>query len=115
MERYEVGELVLLPFPFSGEQGFKVRPALVLAVLPYGNGTDYLTCLVTTQQAPDPHRLALARTDVEGSRLTQDCFLRPAYLCTIAEAVIIRRMGRVTPAKLREALQTLTRLLTPSS
>ncbi len=113
MERYKVGDLVLLPFPFSGEEGFKVRPALVLAVLPYGSGTDYLVCLVTTQQAPDPHRLPLTRTDVEGGRLTQDCFLRPAYLCTIAEPAITRSMGRVTPAKRREALQTLTRILTP--
>ncbi len=113
-ERYVRGDLVLLPFPFSAEEGFKVRPALVLASLPYASGTDYLVCIVTTQNAPDPYLLPLSNTDMEEGKLSQLCYLRPTYAYTVAEQQIKRTVGRITPAKLREALQTLTRILTPS-
>ncbi len=118
MERYMKGDLVLIPFPFSAEESFaeesfKVRPALVPASLPYASGTDYLVCIVTTQNAPDPYRLSLSNRDMENGTLDQICYLRPTYPYTVAEQQIKRVVGRITPAKLRKALQTLTRILTP--
>ena len=49
MARFVKGDIVLVPFPFSGEENYKHRPALILASWSYASGTDYLVCLITTQ------------------------------------------------------------------
>ena len=112
MARYVRGDIVLSPFPFSGEEGFKVRPAVVLAALTYAGGTDYLLCIVTPQAAFDPLLLDLRNSDIEDGRLSQDCYLRPAYAYTASEAVIKRRLRRLKEAKLNAVIQTLVTALT---
>lgn len=106
------GDIVLLPFPFSGDEDFKVRPALVLAVLTYAGTTDYLVCLITTQPAIDPYLTVLTNADVEGGRMSEDCYLRPTYTYAVAGHQIRRRLGRLAPAKVRAVIQTLVSVLT---
>lgn len=67
MAQYVKGDIVLTPFPFSDDEEFKVRPALILAALPYGSGTDYLVCIITTQSAT-----------------ARICFLSPTLTSTVA-------------------------------
>jgi mRNA interferase MazF len=112
MAQYVKGDLVLTPFPFSDDEGFKVRPALVLAVLPYGSGMDYLVCIITTQPAPDPHLLPLTNADIDGGRLSQSCFLRPGYVYTVGQASIKRRLGTLKSAKLEQVTRILVSVLT---
>ncbi len=112
MAQFLKGDIVLSPFPFSGEEEFKSRPALVLASLPYGSGTDYLLCIITTQSAPDPYLIALDNADMESGRLSQDCHLRPAYTYTVSEHLIKRRLGRIKANKLDAVIGILVLLLT---
>jgi mRNA interferase MazF len=37
MSRYNPGDVLLIPFPFAGEAGAKLRPALVVALDPDGD------------------------------------------------------------------------------
>lgn len=103
--------MVLVPFPYSGEEGFKGRPAIVLAAPSYSRGTDYLLCLVTTQTPDDPHLTPLGNADLQSGKLTQGCYIRPGYVCTAAEGQIIRRLGRMKPERLRPIIQTLVNIL----
>ena len=66
MARFVKGDIVLLPFPFSGEQAYKHRPALILASWNYEGGTDHLVCLITTQLADDPYLTELLRSRHRG-------------------------------------------------
>ena len=112
MAGFVKGDVVLTPFPFSGEEGFKIRPALVLAVLPYGRGSDYLVCIITTQQVSDPYLLDLDSVDIVGGRLTQKCYLRPTYTYAVSEHMIKRQIGRLESDKLNVAVQALVSALT---
>ncbi len=114
MAKYLRGDIVLTPFPYSGDEGFKVRPALVLAVLPFGGSHDYLLCIITTQMAPDPHLLNLDNGDILGGRLNQQCYLRPGYVYSVGGALIKRRLGTLRIDKLAEVTQTLVALPTHS-
>lgn len=87
-----------------------MRPAVVLASVPYGEGTDYLLCAITTQAAADPHRMTLTDADVEG-RLTETVYIRPTYTFTADEFFIKRRVGRLKPEMLAAVVQTLTTVL----
>ena len=50
MEKLVVGDVVVVPFPFTDLERAKRRPALVLAVL--GDG-DYIFCQITSRAWPD--------------------------------------------------------------
>jgi mRNA interferase MazF len=110
--RFLKGDIVLMPFPFSGEAAYKHRPALVLASWSYGNSTDYLTCLITTQRASDPYLMEIVREDTEGQSLAQSCFLRPTYLFATGEVLISGRLDRLKAAKIQDVIQRVVTALT---
>ena len=112
MAGFVKGDIVLTPFPFSGEEGFKTRPTLILTVLPYGRGSDYLLCIITTQQISDPYLLDLDTGDIVGGRLTQKCYLRPTYTYAVSEHMIKRQTGHLKGDKLTIAVQSLVSALT---
>ncbi len=110
MEVFYRGDIVLVPFPFSGEEKYKVRPAVVLASVTYAGGLDYLLCAITTRPADDSHRLPLAQSEVIG-RLTETVFIRPGYLFTAGEYFIKRRIAKLKPEKFTAVIQIVHSLL----
>lgn len=110
---YSVGDVVVVPFPSSTGAEPKRRPAVVLAVVNYGSHRDYLVCLITSQAAPDPTRMTLTQDDIVGGLLSVQSYLRPAYLYTASERLIVRRIGVLAPVRLQEAIDILIRLLRP--
>ncbi len=112
MARFVKGDIVLVPFPFSAEEAYKHRPALVLASWSYGGGTDYLVALITTQPAPDPYLTEIVQADTYGGSLAQKCYLRPTYLFAPDEQLISRRVDRLKPERLERIIQTIVQVLT---
>ena len=118
MARFVKGDIVLVPFPFSAEEAYKHRPALVMASWSYAGGTDYLVALITTQPAPDPYLTEIVQADTYGGSLAQSgslvqrCYLRPTYLFAPDEQLISRRLDRLKPEKLAQVIQTVVRVLT---
>jgi hypothetical protein len=87
----------------------------VLVAVTYSTGTDYLCALITSQAAPDPTRILLVPADVQGGSLTMQSYLRPLYLYTASERLIVGQIGALIPTKLSEAVEALKRLLEPAS
>lgn len=112
MARFIKGDIALMPFPFSGDQAYKHRPSVVLASWDYAGGTDYLTCLITTQSASDPSLMELARDDTEGGSLVQACYIRPTYLFASSERLIARKLDRLTTDKLQHVVHRIVAALT---
>lgn len=113
---YHRGDVVILPFPGSAPGApAKRRPAAVLAAVSYGSGTDYLCALITSQAAPDPARITLAPADVQGGALIVQSYLRPLYLYTASERLIVGKIGVLAPTKLAEAVRSLKLLIDPPS
>lgn len=112
MSAYKRGDVVIVPFPYSGAPGEKPRPALVLAAVPYGSQTDYVVCIISSQNAPDPNIIPLAATDATSGVLRKQSYLRPNYLYTTSEARISHKAGVLAKAKVDLATQTLVGVLT---
>ena len=113
MSLYKRGDVVIMPFPYSGAPGEKPRPALVLAAVPYAGRTDYVVCIISTQNAPDPSLISLVSTDVTAGVLKKQSYLRPTYLFTTGENRISRKVGEMKNTRVEAALQTLTALFQP--
>lgn len=105
----------MVPFPGSSVgTPAKRRPTAIIAAVSYGSGTDYLCVLITSQTAPDPTRIALTPADIEGGMLTMQSYLRPLYLYTASERLIVGKIGVLAPTKLAEAVRSLKLLIDPA-
>jgi hypothetical protein len=119
MPSYAVGNIVVVPFPFSGApEEVNRRPAVVVATWPVTAGRtqtqDYLLALITSQVTADPHRIAITPGDVIGRQLTAvQSFVRPTYLFAADEELIAYKMASLYPQALDKVLLTLHQLFAP--
>ncbi|MCX6382156.1 MAG: type II toxin-antitoxin system PemK/MazF family toxin [Armatimonadetes bacterium] len=103
--------IVVTPFPFSGATGEKPRPALVLASWSYAGDTDYLLCMIISQQADEPYIIALDIADIENGSLRRKSYLRPSYMFAVSERRISRKLGSLTSDKLELTIEIIKGIL----
>ncbi|HXE53238.1 MAG TPA: type II toxin-antitoxin system PemK/MazF family toxin [Tepidisphaeraceae bacterium] len=105
------GDVVLLPVPQIGGGPPKLRPALVLSLLP-GAYQNVLICGISTQLhhlEPDWDELVtLGDADFAASGLHRASAIRLSYLCAADSAAIAGSIGAVDPTRLRRLLDRLT-------
>jgi len=100
MARFVSGEVVVLPYPFTDLSSSKVRPALVLAALTRG---DVILCQITSQAGSHAEAVPVLMTDfVPGGALPLDSYALPHRVVTAHESCVLRRAGRLKPARLQE-------------
>jgi len=107
LSKYKRGDVVVVPFPFSGAPGEKLRPALIVAPVSFGERTDYIVCIISTQNAPDPTSIPLDISDISGGVLRLKSYLRPSYLFTTGENRITQKAGVMRSEKVNAALSVL--------
>jgi len=96
------GEIVVIPFPRNDPAGGMGRPALVIADLP---GADLILCQITSRAHWDAFAVPLDKSDFERGQLDHPCFIRPQRLFTVEQHVILKSVGKVTPAKYDEVFK----------
>ena len=107
MEKFTVGSVVLVAFPFSNLKGRKIRPALVLASVEF----DYLIlCQITSKSYSSKSAIRIESTDFEDGGLPVISYVRPDKLFT-ADASIIRNIaGKLGNDSIKEILQKVQTL-----
>ncbi|MEG5114794.1 type II toxin-antitoxin system PemK/MazF family toxin, partial [Microcoleus sp. A2-C5] len=66
LNREVLGDVVVVPFPFSDLTQAKRRPALVIATL---TGDDLILCQITSQRIADRYAITLESSDFSEGRL----------------------------------------------
>jgi mRNA interferase MazF len=102
-----VGEVVLVPFPFSDLSQSKVRPAVCLANA--GRG-DWVLCQITSSPYGDPAAIPLGTTDFASGGLLVASFARPGKLLTAHAGLMVRSVGTLTPAAFSRVLSAVVSL-----
>lgn len=111
MALYDVGAIVLTEFPSNDGGSFKDRPVLIIAALPFGSTTtDYLVCMITSQDPPDPNMISIVQSDLKRGAISKG-WIRPMYMFNVTEADIRRSAGAVTNQKLSEVLDKIHDLI----
>jgi mRNA interferase MazF len=88
MEKPVVGDVVVVPFPFTDLERAKRRPALVLA------DGDYIFCQITSRAWLDS--VSLCPTDFTEGSLPHNSYVRPEKLYTGNQTVVLSRAGHLT-------------------
>src|SRR5436190_13722404 len=99
-----IGEVVLVPFPFSDLSQSKVRPAVCLADA--GRG-DWVLCQITSNPYGDPAAIPLGTADFASGGLLIASFARPGKLFTAHAGLMFRSVGVLTPSAFGRVLSAV--------
>jgi mRNA interferase MazF len=108
------GDVVVVPFPFSGEERYKRRPAIVVASWPFEASNDYLLCVISAQPANDPYILEISNSDLQRRTTVgfrKKSYIRPTYLFAADESLIAYKMGRLKADKIHAVMKAIRSVL----
>jgi mRNA interferase MazF len=106
-----IGEIALVPFPFSDLSSAKIRPALALANV--GRG-DWVLRQITTNPYGDRHAILLDPTRFSRGGLKATSFVRPGKLFTANNNLIVRSVAKLDDSAFAAVLDAVVTLLRPS-
>jgi len=92
MATFTVGSVVLVPFPFSDLSQSKLRPAIVLTEVAFG---DLILCQVTSNPYSDSLFVKLTDDSFENGSLHRTSYARPGKLFTGNQNIILRQVGKL--------------------
>ena len=102
VSRFDFGDVVLVPFPFTDQSGAKKRPAVVVSIAGYNTNRKNIVIMAITSQVRAP----LGYDDWRAAGLIKVSVLKPVF-STIEQGLVMRVIGHLSAAD----LQSLQRLL----
>lgn len=105
---YEFGDVVLVPFPFTDQTGYKKRPAVVVSSDAYHiERADLILLAVTSQVRPSTTFGEAAVEQWKQSGLLRPSVIKPVA-ATIERKLVLKKLGRLQSEE-RSALQRILR------
>lgn len=108
MERLVKGDVVITRFPYSDFSQLKLRPALVIAVLP---GIDLILCEITSQPARNQYAIPVSSADFTNGSLTQNSYIRSDKIATSERQLIRYKIGSLTQEKVEEVIRKIVEII----
>ena len=109
MEKFTVGDVILVSFPFSNLKGKKVRPALVLARVEFGN---YILCQITSKPYSSKIAISMSHSDFTDGNLPLKSYARPDKIFTADPSIVIGKAGTLKLNKRKTILKRVQNLFT---
>jgi mRNA interferase MazF len=102
MEKFAVGSVILVSFPFSNLKGKKIRPALVLARAEFD---DLILCQITSKPYASKSAIRIESTDFIEGKLPVVSYIRPDKLFTADASITEKTAGKLTKKCIDASLQ----------
>ncbi|GAB4502346.1 MAG: hypothetical protein Fur0035_18950 [Anaerolineales bacterium] len=90
METFTIGQVVVVPFPFSDLSRAKMRPAIILADV---GRDDWILCQVTSNPYGDVRSIAITAEDFQNGSLRITSYARPGKLFTANTGLMADAVG----------------------
>jgi mRNA interferase MazF len=103
-----VGQIVLVPFPFSDLSRAKMRPAVVLAE---AGRDDWILCQVTSNPYADDRAIKLTTAEFKSGSLRVTSYARPGKLFTANEGLVAETVGVLKKAAIKTLVSGVIELL----
>lgn len=108
MMRFEFGDVVLVPFPFTNQTTSKQRPAVIVSQRAYMRSRpDVVLMAVTSQVQSSPSFADTSLTDWQSANLLKPSVVKPVF-ATLEQAMVIKQLGQLSAtdkAALRSAIK----------
>jgi mRNA interferase MazF len=100
----KIGDIILVPFPFSDLSGVKVRPSILLAV----DQDDFVIIFITTIK---PKGKFLPIKMDKNNNLKKDSFVRFTKIASIQSSLSLGKIGRLDSQILKEVKGEIKKFL----
>lgn len=108
MGKFNVGDVLTVPFPHHDLKIAKKRPVVVLADLP---GQDILICAITSKAYSSSYVIPLTDADMASSTLRVSSHARPEKLFAITEFLVKKKIGTLSSETLQRIKDTIKIIL----
>lgn len=88
-------DVVLMPYPYAGRLQEKVRPAVVVSRETMAEAAGLLWFAMVTSSSLAPVKGDVAIDDLDASGLHVPCRVRTIKVAALAEARVVRHLGRL--------------------
>ncbi len=107
------GDIVLVPFPFTDLTSSKVRPAVIVSANPQGEDViiGFISSVVPKVLGKAEFLLTSDHPDFAPTGLKRNSVFKMSKLLTISVVLILRRLGKLSPALQKELDVLLKRAL----
>lgn len=107
---FELGDVILVPFPFTDQSTTKKRPTIVVSSLTYQQQRIDLIVIAITSQISSPLRFGEAPiVEWQTAGLLKPSIIKPV-LATIEQQLVIRNLGKLNAVD-QQALRTLLQII----
>lgn len=103
-----VGQVVLVPFPFSDLSRAKMRPAVVLAE---AGRDDWILCQVTSNPYGDVKSIPLAESDFQSGSLRVTSYARTGKLFTANASLVAETIGSLKKETIKKLIASIVEIL----
>lgn len=105
-ERYQAGDVVIVPFPYSDQSATKQRPALVLSNDAYHSAQDdVVVCGMTSNLANAAFSVLVGPQDMESGTLLSPSRAKVGHVVAMDRALVRKKVGRVKPQVLHAVMR----------
>jgi mRNA interferase MazF len=108
----EQGDIVLIPVPFTDLSSQKRRPVIVISSDIYNRGAlDVIVVAMTSNPTVSAYSFRIESNDLVEGTLNRPGTIRVDKIYTLAQSIVVKKFGRVSPsvvARIRQILTTLT-------
>ena len=107
------GDIVLVSFPFTDLTSSKVRPAVIISADPQGDDIviAFISSVTSKPLAKTEFSLTSKNSGFSSTGLKKDSVFKMGKLLTVSSVLVLRRLGRITPAIHKELDNLLKKAL----
>lgn len=104
-------DIVVVPFPYTDQTGFKNRPALVLSSDKFNRSSqEVVACAITSNITQDDFTVMIKPEDWKGGVYSESC-IKVGVIFTMNRALAAKRIGRLGAERFSEVRKKLDEIL----
>lgn len=110
----EQGDIVLIPVPFTDLSSQKRRPVIVVSNDDYNRAMqDVIVVAMTSSPAVTPYSFPIDSADLVEGTLNRPGTVRVDKIYTLAQAIVVKKFGKVSGPIIERIRQLLDAVTTP--
>ena len=91
--KYNKGDIILIPFPFTDLTGMKKRPAIIISGNKLNSTKDRICCLITSN--PEAEGITIKQENYTEQPLPYKSKVKPQRIFTISTNIILKQLSTV--------------------